>query len=257
MLTTQDVPGAPKWLDLGAPDTDAAAAFYTGLFDWQFQSAGPDAGGYGFFVLDGKAVAALGPLTEEGAASAWTPYFHTRDADATAKAVEQAGGTVRAAPFDVFEEGRMAQFTDPGGGRFAVWQPKKTNGLQAVNDPGTLCWTELHVADVLAARDFYGTVFSWQYEDMDMGEFTYTVLSPQDGGQEAMFGGIMPLIGDRSPLWLPYFEVADADAVVARAQELGGTVLAPAEDSEGIGRIAQLADPAGAAFAVITSASGS
>ncbi|MEU7241323.1 VOC family protein [Streptomyces sparsogenes] len=52
--------------------------------------------------------------------AAWTPYFHTPDADATAALVTEAGGTVRAAPFDVFDEGRMAQFTDPGGARFAV-----------------------------------------------------------------------------------------------------------------------------------------
>lgn len=26
---------------------------------------------------------------------------------------------------------------------FAVWQPGNTKSLNAVNDPGTLCWTEL------------------------------------------------------------------------------------------------------------------
>ncbi|GDY55595.1 hypothetical protein SVIO_062180 [Streptomyces violaceusniger] len=144
MLTTDYVPGAPNWLDLGAPDTEAAVAFYGSLLGWRFESAGPEAGGYGFFTLDRKTVAAVGPLTEEGARPAWTPYFHTPDAEATAKTVEQAGGTVRLAPFDVFEEGRMAQFTDPGGARFAVWQPGRTAGLDAVTDPGTLCWTELH-----------------------------------------------------------------------------------------------------------------
>lgn len=44
MLTTHYVPGSPNWLDLGAPDIDAAVAFYTGVFDWTFQSAGPEAG---------------------------------------------------------------------------------------------------------------------------------------------------------------------------------------------------------------------
>ncbi|WP_369228485.1 VOC family protein (plasmid) [Streptomyces sp. R39] len=32
MLTTRFVPGAPNWLDLGVPDIDAAAAFYSALF---------------------------------------------------------------------------------------------------------------------------------------------------------------------------------------------------------------------------------
>ncbi len=95
MLTTDYAPGAPNWLDLGCPDTAAATTFYRAVFGWDFQSAGPKAGGYGFWQKDGKTVAALGPLTEEGASSAWTVYFHTPDADATAKAVEQGGGTVR------------------------------------------------------------------------------------------------------------------------------------------------------------------
>jgi uncharacterized protein len=48
MLTTDYASGAPNWLDLGCPDTAAAAAFYGAVFGWDFQSAGPEAGGYGF-----------------------------------------------------------------------------------------------------------------------------------------------------------------------------------------------------------------
>src|SRR5689334_8936739 len=66
MLTTDFVPGAPDWLDLGSADVEASSAFYGGLFGWTFRSAGPDAGGYGFFQLDGRTVAAAGPLMGEG-----------------------------------------------------------------------------------------------------------------------------------------------------------------------------------------------
>ena len=154
MLSTNYVPGAPNWVDLGTPDVDAAAAFYGAVFGWKFQSAGPDAGGYGMLTLDGKTVAAVGPLTEQGAAPSWTIYFHTADADATASAVTAAGGTVRSGPFDVFTAGRMAHFSDPAGALFAVWQPGDINGLDAVTDPGTLCWTELHTPDQAAAKAF-------------------------------------------------------------------------------------------------------
>ena len=67
MLTNDFVPGAPDWLDLGSRDVDAAAAFYKTLFGWEFQSAGPDAGGYGMFQLAGQTVAALGGDTAEPA----------------------------------------------------------------------------------------------------------------------------------------------------------------------------------------------
>ena len=258
MLSTNYVPGAPNWVDLGTPDVGAAAAFYAALFGWQFQSAGPDAGGYGFFTLDGKTVAAVGPLGEEGAAPSWTIYFNTQDADATAGAVEKAGGAVKSPPMDVFTAGRFAQFADPAGAQFAAWQPGGTRGLDAVNDPGTLCWTELHTTDAEGAKSFYQAVFGWVTEDTPAGDFTYTVIRPAGGGEDSSQGGIVPVSPDMTAAgvatsWWPYFEVADCDAAVAAAAQRGGTVATPAQDVPGVGRFAVLTDPAGALFAVITS----
>lgn len=56
------------------------------------------------------------------------------------------------------------------------------------------------------------------------------------------------------PEWHPYFEVADCDAVYAKAVAAGGTVLIPPDDAGGFGRLAMLTDPAGALFAIIKSA---
>ncbi len=158
----------------------------------------------------------------------------------------------------MFTAGRMAQFTDPAGAPFAVWQPGEIVGLDAVTDPGTLCWTELHTTDPAAARSFYQAVFAWVTQDMPMGDFSYTVIQPAGGGDDSSQGGIVPLSPEAaaagiSSRWLPYFEVADCDAVVAKAAEEGGTVTFPAQDVPGVGRFASLADPSGAAFSVITS----
>jgi predicted enzyme related to lactoylglutathione lyase len=259
VITTPYVPGSLLWVDLGSPDVRASAAFYGALFGWDFHSRGPEAGGYGMFTLGGRTVAAAGPLMADGASSAWTVHFHTPDADATAKAVEQAGGTVRMAPMDVFTAGRLAGFTDPTGAEFAVWQPGDTKGLDAVNDPNTLCWAELHTTDPQRAKAFYTTVFDWRTEEMPMGDFTYTVVSPATGGEGAHQGGIMGLSeemrqGGWTTRWRPYFEVADCDAVVGVARENGSTVVIPPQTVPGVGRMASLTDPFGAAFAVITSA---
>ncbi len=262
MLTTDFLPGTPNWTDLGTPDVEAASAFYGALFGWSFQSAGPDAGGYGMFTLEGNTVGAVGPLGEDGAEAAWTLYFHTTDADATAKAVEQAGGTVRLAPLDVFSAGRMAAFTDPTGGKFAVWQPGETIGLQAVTDVNTLCWTELLTDEPDKAKAFYTSVFDWQIQDMPMEGMTYSIISPSGGGESSGQGGIMG-IGDEmraagfTTQWGPYFEVADCDGVVALAAAKGGTVIVAPMTMEGVGRMALVTDPFGARFSVITSASGS
>src|SRR5260221_9596479 len=73
MLSTNFVDGAPGWVDLGAPDVARAAKFYGWVFGWKFESAGPDAGGYGMFTHDGKAVAAAGAAHQTGAG---TPPHH-------------------------------------------------------------------------------------------------------------------------------------------------------------------------------------
>jgi len=52
------------------------------------------------------------------------------------------------------------------------------------------------------------------------------------------------------PLWGVYFVVADTDASVAKAQELGGTVVVPPTDIEP-GRFAAVSDPGGAMFNVL------
>ncbi|RLU81584.1 hydroxylase [Streptomyces griseocarneus] len=252
MLSTDFVTGAPNWLDLGSPDTAASAAFYGEVFGWDIQSAGPDSGGYGFFQKDGKTVAGIGPLTEENSSSAWTVYFRTPDADATAKAVEQNGGAVRVAPFDVMEAGRMACLTDPQGAEFAVWQPAAVKGIEAASENHTLCWAELHCADPSAALSFYGTLFGWRCQDMPMPQGTYTVLSTAEGDQQdASFGGLVTSGQEDEVRWIPYFAAEDTDLIQRKTQESGGSVLIPAEDVPDVGRIGWCADPFGAPFAII------
>lgn len=258
MLTTDFVPGAPNWIDLASRDTTAAAAFYASLLGWEFTSAGPEAGGYGTFVRDGKTVAAMGPLVDDGASPAWTVYFHTADADTTSEAVEKAGGLVRFAAKKVFDQGRIAGYTDPSGAEFAVWEPNVNKGIDHVG-PWGLYWTELFTSDAERAKEFYGAVFSWDQQDLPLPDNapadTRTVISPSGAAEGGSHGDIMqlpPQILVRGSYWQPYFEVDDVDATVARATAGGATVVMPPTDMTGIGRLSLVRDPEGAAFTVIT-----
>jgi predicted enzyme related to lactoylglutathione lyase len=254
MLSTTFQAGAPIWLDLGSSDVDGTTAFYGGVFGWTSVSAGPDTGGYCFFELDGKMVGGYGPLMEPGASTAWTPYFGTTDIDALTKSVEQAGGTVRMPGMDVMTLGRMAQYTDPTGGKFAAWQPIEHTGFQVVNVPGSVAWVELHTTDGPTALAFYRQALDWGVEEMTAGDggMPYQVLTP--AGSSEGFGGLMAMPDFPAVLWRPYFEVADCDATVAKAVELGATTMMPPETMPGVGRMSELVDPQGARFAVITSA---
>jgi predicted enzyme related to lactoylglutathione lyase len=252
MLSTDFPTGSPCWIDLGCPDIPATAEFYRKVFGWTFQEV-PEAGGYGFLQLDGRTVGALGKL-DQGARSAWTTYFLSPDLDATVKAAEQSGATVRVPPMDVMQEGRFAALTDPQGAEFAVWQAGDTRGLDAVSEDNTLCWSELHTKDQDGSYDFYKSLFGWRVENFEPSPgMSYRVISTAEGDQrQTGFGGIAPTMDAAQPsAWTPYFAANDVDALIAKATAAGGSVLMPAADVDNVGRIAWLADLNGAMFALI------
>ena len=78
----------------------------------------------------------------------------------------------------------------------------------------------------------------------------YTVFNNEDKGVGGMFQ-ITPEMGPIPPHWMVYFATDDCDATVQKASQLGASVIRPAEDIPGVGRFAILADPQGAAFALL------
>ncbi|MEV0961556.1 VOC family protein [Streptomyces sp. NPDC049910] len=259
MLTTRYLTGSPNWLDLATPDLPGAASFYGELFGWTFRPGGPGAGGYGMFELDGRTAAGGMGVPPEQGAPGWTLYFRSASADDTAERVRNSGGSVTYEPADVRDLGRMAHFADPAGVGFATWQPGTSRGLDVVNETGSLCWAELFTQDPGAALEFYRAVFDWDEFAVPIpGGGTYVTVNPAGAGEDAMFAGLVALDTDpveaaAGPYWLPYFEIVGTDATAAAAEELGGTVRTGPIDLEDVGRIAKLADPYGARFAVIES----
>ncbi|MEU6341408.1 VOC family protein [Streptomyces sp. NPDC046977] len=263
MITTDFVPGSPCWVDLGAPDVDAAAAFYGAVFGWDFERFALEDADFGLFRLHGRTVGAVGRLTEEGARPAWMIYFRALDVEVTTWAAMRAGASVRREPHDVQDAGRLAQLTDPLGAEFAVWQPRGTQGFGTADLPGSLCWTELYTTDAAAAKEFYGSLFGWKTDDMPLpggSGATYTVITPAGESQERMQGGLMEMapefltLNDGRPYWHPVFAAENCDDAVARVTGNGGALQMGPEDAEGVGRLAVCLDPAGADFVLLTPA---
>ncbi|MET9734447.1 VOC family protein [Streptomyces sp. NPDC006458] len=261
MITTDYVPGSPCWLDLGTPDVPATAAFYGTVLGWEYEAmeGGGEGMEGGMFRKDGKIVAGLGKLTEQGARPAWMIYYSVADADATTQAVTKAGGTVRVPPMDLDEWGRMAQYSDPLGGQFAVWQPGTSKGVELVDAPGALSWTELYTTDAEGAKKFYGDVLGWWYSDMELpgGAGTYALITPAGQPEDRMHGGVMGMAGEDltltggKPYWHPVFNVDDCDEAVARITANGGSTQMGPQDVEGVGRLAVCLDPSNADFVVL------
>src|SRR3954454_6409040 len=133
-------PGTPSWVELSTPDVDASAAFYREVMGWNAIEPGPaeETGGYRMFQHDGQSVAGLMGHMQEGQPTAWATYVSVADADEIAGKVKAAGGSVVIEPMDVMDLGRMAFFADPTGAVFGVWQPKRFNGADLGNEPGSL-----------------------------------------------------------------------------------------------------------------------
>lgn len=250
--------GTPSWVELNVPDIDAAAAFYAQLFGWTATAPAPtDAdAGYRMFTQDGANVAGLMPVMSEAQPTAWLSYISVDNAELTTAKVRAAGGEPLFDPVDVMDLGRMAFLRDPSGAAFGIWQAKGFHGADLVNEPVSLCWTELLTRDRDAVLAFYPQVFDWTPGTPDFADSdsTYTVWRNSDGHPVA---GAMemtaPMFAPDVPAhWSVCFAVTDTDAILSRGVDLGASVGMAAMDSP-IGRFGGLVDPQGAAFTVLAS----
>jgi uncharacterized protein len=265
------IPGVPCWFDTTQPDPQAAVAFYGELFGWEFEDVMPADSPMRYFIArrGGGDVAAVASQPEGAPPDAvWNTYIRVADADDTAEKVRAAGGEVLMEPADVGEHGRMAVFADPAGAAFCVWQAGAHRGAAVVNEHGAVNFNDLHTRDVDGARAFYGAVFGWETLAMGIG-FAWTLPAYGDflearrpgmragmaelgapAGFEAAVATLQPLRDDQAdvpPHWGITFAVDDADAIAARAAELGATVVVPPFDAPWV-RMTILTDPQGARF---------
>lgn len=121
-----------------------------------------------------------------------------------------------------------------------------------MSDHGRFIWYELMTPDVAGATAFYGDVVGWTASQMPGGDMPYWVLEADGYG----VGGVMALGEEHKaagipPNWTAYVAVDDADAAVEKARSLGGSVMREPQDIPGVGRLAIIADPAGAVLAVM------
>jgi uncharacterized protein len=122
------------------------------------------------------------------------------------------------------------------------------------NPHGSFIWYELLTSDADAAQAFYEKVVGWSVGPFGDGAMDYRILTAPDGGG---VGGLMtmPSGAPMRPGWFGYIGVDDVDRTVAEIEAAGGSVHMPAQDLEGVGRLAMVADPQGVPFYVMKGAS--
>lgn len=118
--------------------------------------------------------------------------------------------------------------------------------------PGAPCWVDLGTTDVAAAQTFYSEMFDWTYLDtVAPGGYRMCYLGAHP------VAGMWPLMPDAvasglPSAWTTYLACVDIDAAVAAVNEHGGAVLhqvtSATDGATDYGRLAVVADPAGAVF---------
>jgi uncharacterized protein len=104
---------------------------------------------------------------------------------------------------------------------------------------------ELNTTDPAEAKNFYGHLFDWKLEDVQMGPDTYTMIKVGEGTG----GGLMKHPKPGAPsAWLAYVLVDDVAAATKKAQSLGATVAMDVTEVPGAGWFSVIIDPTGAAL---------
>jgi predicted enzyme related to lactoylglutathione lyase len=111
--------------------------------------------------------------------------------------------------------------------------------------PGVPCWVDTWQPDAAAAAAFYTELFGWQAERSDP---RYVMCRLR--GRDVAGVGAGPAAADAPPAWTTYVQVRSADDAAATVTGAGGRVVSEPFDSLDGGRIAIVADPAGAVLGV-------
>jgi uncharacterized protein len=102
---------------------------------------------------------------------------------------------------------------------------------------------ELMTTDVNKSKTFYGRLFDWKLEDMQMPDMTYTMINVGEGTGGGMLKN--PIPGAPSS-WVPYVLVDDVKAATAKAKSLGGQVMRENIEVPEMGWFSIVTDPTGA-----------
>ena len=251
--STEHHVGKVIWADLATPDLAAAKRFYSGLFGWTFRDIHFGKTEYSLASLDGQPV---GGLVQRAAPSAelkqpaWLTFIAVRDVDAVQKIALAHGAKVVTEPRSYAQRGRQEIFSDPEGAVFAVLASSSGDPGDYLASPGEWIWSSLIVHDPDTDAAFYQTLFGYDVFDLQTDDgLQHLILSSDEYARASV--NALPDASRRHPHWLNFVRVADATGATAKAVALGGRVLVePHVDRHG-GKLAVVADPAGAPFGLM------
>lgn len=119
--------------------------------------------------------------------------------------------------------------------------------------PGKIIWRDLLTNDPAASRNFYGTLFGWEFEEVGS---VYTLI--RHNGE--LIGGMVDTVAlnNRRDIsqWVALMSVGDIDAAVGKFEVAGGEVITPPTDVSPRGTLAVVRDAEGALLGLLQTKDG-
>jgi uncharacterized protein len=252
--STEHHVGKVVWADLATPDLAVAERFYGGLFGWTFQAIHTGDSDYAVALADGRPIGGLyqKPIPSgEHRQSAWLTFIAVRDVDAAKKIAVANRAKVLADSRSYPARGRQAVLADPEGAVFAILASSSGDAPDFLAAPGEWIWSSLLSKDPGAEAAFYQHVFSYDAFDLASDDGTEHVILSSDEFARASANALPADSSRRHAHWLNFIRVDNTVDMVAKVSASGGRVLVePHVDRHG-GRVAVVADPAGAPFGLM------
>ncbi len=111
--------------------------------------------------------------------------------------------------------------------------------------PNPFVHSELQTTDIKAAKEFYGQLFDWTLEDIQVPGMTYTLVKDGDRVMGGMFQMTEEMKG-LPPVWMSYVLVDDIKAATEKARALGAKIMKECHEVPGKGWLTILLDPTNA-----------
>ncbi|MDK3075748.1 VOC family protein [Sedimentitalea sp. JM2-8] len=234
--------GSIAWFDLATDAPGAAERFYGDLFGWRFANG---------LVEDTRVISSgnefIGglvavPGNETRVKSSWEPILSVDDTMTALQTAKGNGGRLTAQPVQT-GNGTYAAIEDSRRASLTLYDGTDGVPLGGAAKFNTWIWADLFTDNTASAKHFYKALAGLDTWREISGSESFTVFTRN--GQPR--GGLVYAPPSQvEPNWLPYVLVADIDATIARARDLGGSVLAREAGT------AILLDPMGAAIGVTT-----
>jgi uncharacterized protein len=229
------------YFEVGSSDFEALKRFYAELFGWRMQDLAET-----YAMIDTRAGGGVGGgIGRSGTGDPWVSFYVAVDdpQEALDRAVAAGGTTV--VPVTEIPGITFAMFDDPDGNLVGLVKTGGAMGGPSAGDGVAVDWFEVLGSDAERTQRFYCDLFGWT---VDESGFPGYRLVATNAGEGAIGGGLGA--GDGHTWATVYANVPDVEAVLARAEQLGGgRVYGPNKVDDHM-RTGALRDPAGNVFGV-------